>query len=445
MSRSQEVTGWGRWPRVQAEVREIDQWRAVEDVSGPRIARGASRSYGDPSFITGGTVLDIQPRNHFLEFDSTTGVLRAEAGVTLGEILEVMVPRGWFLPVTPGTKYPTLGGSLAADVHGKNHHVDGNISNFCDAMTLILADGSEVRCSPVERPDLFWATCGGMGLTGIIKDVTLRLRRIETSMIRVRYDRCRDLDTVMALLTENAADYLYTVAWIDCLAKGSSLGRSVIMRGDHVKLADLPTEHHAHRLRTHRPPRLRMPIDFPSFALSPLTVHAFNAVYYRAQKEGERLVHYDPFFYPLDAVHEWNRCYGRRGFLQYQCVLPHQTSREGLVYLLESFSRTGNASFLAVLKTLGAESGPLGFPLPGFTLALDIPITGEPLLRLLDELDERVVSLGGRLYFAKDSRMNARWIAPMYPRLPEWLAVKRQVDPGNLFASDLSRRLQLHS
>jgi len=439
-----EITGWGRWPRVRADLRTVDSWSAIRGLTGPRIGRGAARSYGDASFLAGGTVLDLQPRNRFLSFDRTQGLLRAEAGVTLREVLELGVPSGWFLPVTPGTKFPTLGGSVAADVHGKNHHVDGDISTFVEELTLVLAGGSETVCSPKQDPELFWATCGGMGLTGIIKDVTLRLRKIETSSIRVRHDRCRDLDAVMALLTENAADFLYSVAWIDCLAQGADLGRSVVIRGDHAKLSDLPPEQRGDPLKIHRPPKLRVPIDFPGFALNPLTVRAFNAVYYRAQKEGERLVHYDPFFYPLDAVHDWSRCYGRRGFLQYQCVLPHRTSREGLVYLLESFSRTGNASFLAVLKTMGAEAGPLGFPLPGFTLALDIPMIGASLLALLDQLDERVAALGGRLYFAKDSRMNARWMATMYPRLGEWLAVKRRVDPENLFASDLSRRLNLH-
>ena len=440
----EELSGWGRYPRTRANVRALDGWPDAE-VNGPRIARGAGRSYGDASFLSDGTVLDARPRDRFLEFDASAGRIRAEAGVTLGEVLAVIVPAGWFLPVTPGTKFATLGGSVAADVHGKNHHVSGNLSNFVESLTVLLADGSEAVCSATQDAPLFWATCGGMGLTGLIKEVTLRLKRIGTSLIRVRTDCCRDLDAVMQLLSGNASAFHYSVAWIDCLARGRNLGRSVVMRGDHARVDDLPRAMRENPIAPCRPKRTRVPCDLPGFTLNPLTVRVFNSLYYWSRPEGERLVHYDPFFYPLDAVLGWNRIYGRRGFLQYQCVLPHAISREGLVFLLEAFARTRNASFLAVLKTMGAESGPLGFPLPGFTLALDIPMHGPALLALLDTLDEKVASLGGRVYLAKDARMNARWMPTMYPRLPEWLAVKRRVDPGGVFASDLSRRLRLAS
>ena len=374
-----------------------------------------------------------------LAFDPGAGRISTEAGLLLADLIEHILPHGWFVPVTPGTKFVSVGGAVAADVHGKNHHGAGSFANHVEALELALADGRVVTCSATQHPDMFAATCGGMGLTGIVLSVTLRLLRVETSLIRQDTRRCANLFDVMAAF-EEARHWTYSVAWIDCLAKGAALGRSLLFLGEHARRDEVrqgtgmlvPTRRRA----------LRVPVDFPSWALNRWSVFAFNELYWRRARPGTDFVDYDAYFYPLDAVLEWNRIYGRPGFVQYQCVLPKAASAAGLTALLTRISEAGAGSFLSVLKLFGAQGGVLSFPMEGFTLALDFP-ADRKTFALLDELDAIVADHGGRLYLAKDARMGAALFARGYPHLAEFRALRAKVDPGQKFWSAQSRRLGL--
>ncbi len=439
--RLEGLGGWGRFPTSDNVAVRPEKFRQLQPVGASSLARGMGRSYGDAALNSEGTLVLTERLDRLLEFDPESGVLRAEAGATLADVLAAMVPRGWFVPVTPGTKFCSLGGCLAADVHGKNHHRDGTFSAHVAAAEVVLANGERVVCSPDDGSELFWATAGGMGLTGIVSEVALRLTPIETATMRVRHTVARDLDETIGLLTDPAHDARYTVAWLDCLASGARLGRGVYMAGEHARPEELP-------LRIEDPLRLApkrpkpFPFDLPGWALNPVTIRAFNAVYNWVQgRRREFLCPYEAFFYPLDGIHGWNRMYGKRGFVQYQYVLPTATARQGTKEILELLSRERKASFLAVLKRFGPEGpGFLSFPMEGLTLALDIPFS-EGLERFLDGLDEIVVAHGGRVYLAKDSRMSAQTFRAGYPRLGEFLEVKAAVDPEGRFGSDLSRRL----
>jgi len=409
---------------------------------GTLICRGEGRSYGDAAMSSDGVVILTAGLNRLGHFNPATGVLDAEAGATIEGVLRHVVPLGWFVPVTPGTKYVSLGGAVAADVHGKNHHHDGSIGNHVLRLDLLLADGSQVSCGPAENPDLFWATIGGMGLTGMVTRVTLQLIRIETSSIAAQHFKAPDLDTAFRWLADSDHDDRYTVAWIDCLSRGRSLGRSVVMRGHHAHRGELG----ASRLATRTSTPFSVPFDCPPFVVNPLGVAMFNQLYYTVEgrKTAPFIVDFERFFYPLDVVAHWNRLYGRRGFLQYQFMVPGGQAFDGVREVLERVVRRRRAIFLAVLKRFGpANRAPLSFPDSGYTLALDLPMTGRETLGLLDELDDVVLKFRGRVYLAKDARLAPESFRQMYPRLNDWLRVKKAVDPGGRFRSDLSRRLGL--
>jgi len=409
------------------------------------IARGQGRSYGDAALSGAGIVMLTDRLSRFVSFDEQSGLLTAQAGTTLAEVIEEYLPRGWFPVVVPGTKFVSLGGSVAADIHGKNHHRDGAFGAHVKEIEIVPADRSRRRCSPEAEAQLYWATIGGMGLTGLITEVVLQLTRVESSYVVVQHNRSRDLDQSFEMLAANAWDDHYTVAWIDCLAKGGKLGRGVLMRGHHANLDDLPS-----RLRQHPytgPSRsFNLGFDFPSWVLNSASLRAFNECYYRLHGSSTRpfMAHYDSFFFPLDRIGNWNRMYGKRGFVQYQCVLPTATARPGMQALLEALATAGRSSFLSVLKRFGpAGRGLLSFPMEGYTLTLDLPVNDPSLFLFLDQLDAIVLKHGGRVYLAKDARLKPNTFREMYPQLGEWLTVKCQVDPDNRFDSDLSRRLEI--
>lgn len=447
----QLLTGWGRatWsaskvvaPRDQAAVE-----RLVLGGAGPldRVSpRGLGRAYGDAAQCAGGTVVDCRGLRSVSALDLGTGTVRAGAGIPFDSLLEVLVPRGYFLPVTPGTRFVTLGGAIASDVHGKNHHVDGSLSAHLESFRLVSPAGV-FDCSPAEHAQEFEATCGGMGLTGVVTEATLRLLPIESSWVVVDTERAADLDRCLALLSADPARYRYSVAWVDGLARGGRLGRSVLTRANHAAALDLPVGRRREPL-SYRAPRVReIPFGPPLSLLNQATVAAFNEMWYRKapRRRETRFRPLASFFYPLDSVGGWNRLYGPRGFTQYQFVVPFGAER-ALELVLEKLSGGRAASFLAVLKSFGpAGAGPLSFPMEGWTLALDLPLGPAALPELLDELDELVAEAGGRIYLSKDARLRPDLVPLMYPRLAEWQAVRARLDPGGLFCSDLARRLRL--
>lgn len=445
------LTGWGRTaasgatllhPETRAEL------AATLDEAGERglIARGLGRSYGDGAQNAGGHVGSSLGVSGITHLDRRRGIVTALAGTSIEELITELVPLGYFVPVSPGTRHVTVGGAIAADAHGKNHHRVGSWCNSVRSLTLATPARGILTVTPETEPDLFWATAGGMGLTGVILDATFDLVPIETSLVAVDTDRTPDLDTVLDLMSRGDHTYDYSVAWIDLLARGASLGRSVLTRGRFARLDELPRRHASQPLAFRAGTLATAPPIFPGGLLNPLTVRAFNEFWFRRaprRRRGE-IQSITQFFHPLDLVDDWNRIYGPAGFLQWQCVVPLDAV-DDLRRMIERIAGSGRTSFLAVLKRCGpGNPGHLSFPIEGWTLALDIPIDPRPDLGpLLDDLDERVAAAGGRNYLAKDSRMRAELMPVMYPRLDEWRGIVADVDPDGHLRSDLARRLRL--
>jgi len=394
---------------------------------------GLGRSYGDSCLNENGILISSEQLNHFISFDDVNGILRCEAGVSFEDILGIVVPGKWFLPVTPGTKFVTIAGAIANDIHGKNHTHAGTIGCYVTQFELLRSDGSRRICSPKNNKELFSATIGGLGLTGFITWVELKLIPINNAFIQEESIQCENLDEMITLFKESDQNYQYTVSWIDCLAKGKQLGRGIFTRGNHCTDHGLPAEHI---------PRVKknVPFVFPPNCLNPLTVAAFNQLYYRKLfgKRQQSRTDYDPFFYPLDAIHHWNRLYGPRGFIQYQCVLV-EDEVNAMKELLAIIARSGQPSPLNVLKEFGSVQSPgmLSFPRKGLTLALDFPNRGEKTLELCRALDLVVKQSKGALYPAKDSRMPQELFELSFPKLNEF---KKYRDPQ--FSSSFWRRVQ---
>ncbi|MEU4799522.1 FAD-binding oxidoreductase [Streptomyces sp. NPDC023327] len=444
------VSGWGRTAPTTARLvrpRTPEEAAAAVRDCGERggIARGLGRAYGDAAQNAGGDVLDMTGLDRVRAIDADAGTVVCDAGVSLHRLMEVLLPLGWFVPVTPGTRYVTVGGAIGADIHGKNHHVSGSFARHVLSMDLLTADGTVHTLAP--GTPLFDATAGGMGLTGVILSATVRLQPVETSLMSVDTERATDLDDLMARLTAGDHRYRYSVAWIDLLARGSAMGRSVLTRGDHAPLAALPARGRARRAPlAFRPGQLpAAPSFLPEGLLGKASVGLFNELWYRRaprSRTGE-LQKISTFFHPLDGVPHWNRVYGRSGFVQYQFVVGYG-KEEALCRVVRRISERGCPSFLAVLKRFGqGDPGWLSFPMPGWTLALDIPAGLPGLGAFLDELDEEVAAADGRVYLAKDARLRPEMLAAMYPRLDDFRALRAGLDPRGVFRSDLSRRLDL--
>ena len=444
------LTGWGRTSPSSARVAQVSQNNVAGLLKDPHhrgvLIRGLGRSYGDAAQNAGGTVLTLEGSAEEAVLDRSAATLTAGAGVSLHELLKVIVPQGFFVPVTPGTRFVTVGGAVASDIHGKNHHVEGSFGNHIRRLTLMLADGTIHEIGPDQNPTLFWATVGGMGLTGVILKATFSLIPIETSLCTVNTIRCRNIDVLIDEMSHGDDDHRYSVAWADLLATGSRLGRSVLWRGDHTKLAELSNKEAADALKYEPKHLATVPPVVPSFGfVNKLSSTLFNELWFRKEPRQKNGGHKSipAYFHPLDAIGSWNRLYGDGGFLQYQFALPFGREDE-LRQIVEKIAVSKTASPLVVLKRFGdANPAPLSFPMPGWTLTVDIPTRAEGLGQLLHSLDEVVMQSGGRHYLAKDAHTTPTAIRRGYPRLDEWKQIQRSVDPGQLWQSDLARRLEL--
>ena len=444
------LTGWGRTSPSSARVAQVSQNNVAGLLKDPHhrgvLMRGLGRSYGDAAQNAGGTVLTLEGSAEEAVLDRTAATVTAGAGVSLHDLLKVIVPQGFFVPVTPGTRFVTVGGAVASDIHGKNHHVEGSFGNHIRRLTLMLADGTIHEIGPDQNPTLFWATVGGMGLTGVILEATFSLIPIETSLCTVNTIRCRNIDVLIDEMSHGDDDHRYSVAWADLLATGSRLGRSVLWRGDHTKLAELSSKEAANALKYEPKHLATVPPVVPSFGfVNKLSSTLFNELWFRKEPRQKNGGHKSipAYFHPLDAIGSWNRLYGDGGFLQYQFALPFGREDE-LRQIVEKIAVSKTASPLVVLKRFGdANPAPLSFPMPGWTLTVDIPTRAEGLGQLLHSLDEVVMQSGGRHYLAKDAHTTPTAIRRGYPRLDEWKQIQRSVDPDQLWQSDLARRLEL--
>ncbi len=438
------LSGWGRFPAVEAKVVTA---RTTADVArqiaaGPLIARGNGRAYGD-SAVNADSTLAMRGMNRILRFDPDTGVLEAEAGVLLAEVIDAFLPRGWFPAVTPGTKFVTLGGAIAADVHGKNHHSEGSFGQFVDWLDVMGADGTITRCARNGNSDLFDWTIGGMGLTGVIVRCGVRLKPVKSAWVIQNTIVANGLDAAIAAFEDNL-NAPYSVAWIDTLATGDALGRSIVMLGHHAARAELPPDKAARPFYTKRPGTKRLPFDLPGGLLNATTVRVMNAAFFWNEKRKPRrsIVDWDRYFYPLDAIQDWNRGYGRKGFMQFQCALPRASAALGLRDLLQAVAVSRQGSFLSVLKRFGPQGGRFSFPVEGYTLTMDFPVNDRSLT-LMDTLDQIALAHGGRFYLAKDARLGAATLAKADPRAAEFATQRQAAGWADAFRSAQSERLGL--
>lgn len=443
------LSGWGRtaWTTAEVVTRTDDLMpRARSTAESPRgsIARGLGRAYGAAAQNSGGVVLDMTVKGvGDIDMDPNTGVVTVDAGVSVDELLKFSVPRGWFVPVTPGTRFVTIGGAIASDIHGKNHHRDGSFGNHVYSLDILLSDGNEVRLSPETSSRYFWATVGGMGLTGVILRATFQMIPIESSLVEVETIRFNDLDAGLKLMSSEADDdFRYSVAWIDITAGGVSLGRGILTRGDH---ASAKVDKRKNPLKYDPKVRLSIPPIVPNWLLNPITIKMFNELWFRRspRKPTTSLETIPAFFHPLDGVRQWNRIYGTRGFIQYQIIVPFSHT-DTLRQVVNELSQNKIGSFLAVLKRMGTGNGaPMSFPSAGWTLTVDIASGTRGLGSLLARLDDLVLSVGGRHYLAKDAHVTAVAVERGYSALADWKAIRREMDPARAWNSDLARRLGL--
>ncbi len=438
-----ELMNWGNYPRVDANLgafSESQQAVAFLNQQGAYIPRGLGRCYGDAALYS--SVLSTVEFKDLVDFNPQTGLLNGQSGLSLAQILKIIIPHGWFLPVTPGTRFVTIGGAIAADVHGKDHRTAGSFCRHVVSMNIQLSSGEVVTCSPTENAPLFHATAGGMGLTGLILSASIQMKRIETAyMVR----KIKRFDSLAPLMEAMEGDATHSVAWMDGMAFGSSPGQSVLMQGEHARLEDLPPKLVRKPLKLPRTGAVfNLPFFMPNFTLNNLSIRAFNALqFFKAPAEWKRdIINYDKFFYPLDRVYNWNRFYGRRGFTQYQLVIPLDRSEQGLKAVFKTIAELNTPPYLSVLKRFGKQEGILSFPMEGYTLAVDFPIRPSTF-EVLEQLDQVVTGFGGRIYLAKDCRMSREVFFGSYPNILEFRKIKDQYDPNHQFRSCLSDRLGL--
>ena len=437
------LTGWGRSITGLSQIQKPNSTdlKNIFERKTSILARGLGRSYGDASQNSGGITLLTE---NLSTMNMKDGILHVEAGATIESIIRRFVPEGWFIPVTPGTRFVTIGGAIAADVHGKNHQKVGTFGAHVISLKISTPIGI-YECSRTDRQDLFWATIGGMGLTGIIISAQIRMLRVETAKMKASIYKIRNIENTMKKMLELDEKFMYSVAWIDTLSKGRKLGRSIITVGNHAEKSDLKKTELTNPLRIELNQKLSAPNWVPNGLLNKFTVKFFNCFWYHKQLRNQidKIQTISSFFYPLDGIKEWNKIYGSNGFLQYQFVITEKDYKL-ITEVISIFSRLDCPIFLAVLKKFGSENnGLLSFPIRGWTLALDIPISFPNLTQILDIIDDKVLAVNGKVYLAKDSRMNPKIFKQMYPRIKEFKEIKKKYDPQSIFMSDLSRRLSI--
>lgn len=439
------MSGFGRYPKAKCRVSrpvnlsEIRKYLAESSV----IPRGLGRSYGDASLNETGFVTESVLLNKFLSFDETSGIVNCEAGVTYKDLLDTFVLRGWFPPVTPGTKFVTIGGAIASDVHGKNHHKEGSFSSFVNSFRVLTASGEPVECSREKNPDLFWATIGGMGLTGFILDAEIRLKKIDSQFINNKALKLHNIDSLFEKFNEFDNDYIYSVAWIDIVASGKKYGRNVLLLGNHTKFNDLPEDLKQKSKKRFIEKKISVPFEIPFTTLNKFTISMFNSMYYLSARSRENFRHYEKYFYPLDSILNWNHIYSKKGLIQYQLNVPLDKGKEAIDKILHKVVVFGGGSFLAVLKKMGSQDGILSFPFKGYTLSMDFPVR-KGVVEMCKQLDEIVLDYNGRTYLTKDSVLDEATFKKMYNGLWEkWMEIKMKYDPENKFTSNLARRVGL--
>lgn len=439
-----KIAGWGNYPVTESFVFEPRNPAELSEMrkKGQLIARGMGRSYGDQAVNENRNVAICTHLNYFLSWEPVTGILECQAGVSLEEIIKTFLPRGWLPMICPGTKFVTVGGAIANDIHGKAHHIDGSFVNCVLSFKILLADGTLETASRTVNEDLFWANFGGLGLLGVIISATIRLRKVETAFFRQKSIAIRNLDHLLESLDRYDQHYNYSVAWVDALAKGKKLGSGVLTLGNTASFAELPEKIKKDHLKLHRNAKISVPFFLPSFFLNSFSVRILNRLIAFVQNSPKEFSHYEKFFFPLDAINNWNRGYGKRGFIQYQFVIPEHNGKQNLQEILEMISGSGCTPFLNVFKKMGEGQGILSFPFRGYTLAIDFPVS-KALLDFTPKLDQKVFEAGGRLYLGKDSLLEEAIFKKMYPRFVEWLKIKTKYDPEGTFSSNISRRLGL--
>lgn len=440
-----ELSGFGKYPKAKCKVTRPPGIFDINELlkNNTVIPRGLGRSYGDASLNDIGVVSESLLMNRFISFDEETGVLRCEAGVTYKDLLDTFVIRGWFPAVTPGTKYVTMGGAIASDVHGKNHHNVGSFSSYVISFKILLASGEILDCSRSEHSDLFWATVGGMGLTGFILEAEIQMKKITSPYLTNRSIKLKNMDELFDKLEEFDKDYHYSVAWMDIVASGSKYGRNVLLLGNHEEGSALPDKLKLRSAKKYIEKKISVPFEVPFTTLNKVSITLFNSAFYMAAKNKIEFVHYDKYFYPLDFILNWNHIYSKSGLIQYQLNVPEDKGKEAIDKVLKKVVAFGGGSFLAVLKKMGDQDGILSFPFKGYTLSMDFPVK-KGVIAMCKELDRIVLEYGGRNYLTKDSIMDEKTFKQMYIGLWEkWMVTKTKYDPENKFTSNMARRLGL--
>lgn len=441
-----KISGWGNYPKIETKLKkltDINQYDAILNLEESNIVRGLGRSYGDQAVNANGYTLKNQ-MSRILEFDPNTGILKAESGISIAEIIEVFLNQGWFPPIVPGTKFITLGGAIANDIHGKAHHVDGTFVNCISEFSMITPEKGRIICSRSENEEIFYASFGGLGLLGWIDTVTIQLKKVETSFFKTKAVKVKNLKEMIDAFKEYDKNYRYSVAWFDPMSKAENLGRGVLSLGNIAKLNDLESRFIKNPLKLHNKKKIDLPFFLPNFALNKFSGQILNKVIEYSQANAPEFTHYDKFFFPLDAIGQWNKGYGTRGFIQYQFVIPLGDEYKILKEAMTLISSSGCTPFLNVLKKMGKGSKYLSFPMEGFTLAIDFPISGK-LPQLIKKLDVLVLSAGGRIYLGKDAFLSESVFKNMYPDWEDWQKLKYQLDPAGKIQNETSKRLGLLS